>query len=168
MAIDIHDNLKSLFFLVPILRTSFVSRASSSANHTRFEMNSADGTMRLSRCSTHACAIDCGQAGGCDKAGKLAEPEKMIISGVLPANPHLINFHFSFDSKAGTVTFDPVVATTPPIHKCLEGSGSGGQIMLAKCSGAATQKWTHASAVGQFTWGGGGDSENLCLGWAEL
>lgn len=144
-------------------------------NHTRFEMNSADSTLRLSRCSTHACAIDCSQAGGCGKAGTLAEPEKMILSGVLPATPNLINFHFSFDDKAGTIAFNfnPATATTkeegaPVIHKCFEGSDSGGQIMLAKCSGAATQKWAHASAAGQFKWGGGGgDSKDLCLGWVE-
>ena len=153
-------------------------------NHTGFEMNSADSTLRLSRCPAHACAIDCSQAGdSCEKAGTLAEPERMILSGVLPAKPNLINFHFSFDDKAGAITFHPVttgstgpVAATsnaaeaggPVIHKCFEGSGSGGQIMLAKCSGAATQKWTHASSAGQFKWGGGGDTKDLCLGWVEL
>ena len=143
-------------------------------NRTRFEMSSGDGTMRLSRCSAHACAIDCGQAGGCGMAGKLAEPEKMILSGRLPAKPDLNNFHFSFDDKAGTITFNPVVATeeeeAPRLHKCFEGSGPGEQVTLAKCSGAAAQTWVHASALGQFEWGGGveGDSKNLCLGWAEL
>eukprot|EP01048_Picozoa_sp_COSAG05_P017191 COSAG05_NODE_2310_length_3245_cov_1.416084_5_plen_312_part_01 len=138
------------------------------ANHTRFEMSSADGTMRLSRCPSHACAIDCAQAGDCSKAGTLSEPEKMVLSGKLSAQPDLDNFHFSVDDKDDSIRFNPVATQegdAPILHKCLEGSGLGAQIMLAKCSGSTSQKWTHTSTKGQFKWGA---NLEMCLGWVAV
>jgi hypothetical protein len=85
---------------------------------------------------------------------------------VLPSKPDLDNFHFDFDSN-GTIVFQPVGASTA--RKCFEAPGPGGQIVLAECSGAAAQQWTHTSASGQFEWrGAGGGGGSLCLGWEAL
>lgn len=99
-------------------------------NHTQFEI--VGGVMRLAQCPNHAAAVDCTQAGGMAACGKLAQAEKMILSGPLRANPDLENFHFAYDPDHGTITFKPV----PPsafggvgIHKCLEGSGMDAQIV---------------------------------------
>eukprot|EP01051_Picozoa_sp_SAG22_P021008 SAG22_NODE_4464_length_1260_cov_1.811370_2_plen_125_part_01 len=76
------------------------------ANHTRFEMDGGDGTMRLSHCRTHAVAIDCTQAGGMARCGLLeGVAERMILSGVLPTGRKWDeeNFHFTLDGK--TIVF---------------------------------------------------------------
>jgi hypothetical protein len=146
-------------------------------NQTLFELVSINGStiLRLSACSTHAVAIDCAQAGGMEQCGDLAVPEKIVLSGALNWTNHhdLSNFHFLFDAAKGELR------DATGRLKCFQGSGEGGQVVLAECSrsnrgsssaGAAAQKWKHLSASGQFKWEGttsmgAGGVDGLCLGW---
>jgi hypothetical protein len=138
-------------------------------NHTKFII-SADHMIRLAGCPRHAVAIDCTQAGGMSKCGQIQQPERMILSGLLPAHPKdLSNFHFSLTDSDGPIVFRPPTTTsgngdhsTAPGFgsKCLESKGDAQQVVLAECTGAASQNWSHET-TGQLRQAG----SVLCMGW---
>lgn len=131
-------------------------------NHTKFII-SVDHMIRLAGCPRHAVAIDCTQAGGMSKCGQIQQPERMILSGPLPPHPKdLSNFHFSLSDSDGSIVFKPRTATSGngSGSKCLEGKGGAQQVVLAECTGAASQKWSHETS-GQLRQVG----SVLCMGW---
>ena len=92
----------------------------------------------------------------------------MIVSGPLPAHPNLRNFHFELsDSK---IVFKPPSVTevkhgdrsaaAASSSKCLDGNGDAQQVVLAECTGAPSQQWSH-DTNGQLRQLGSA----LCMGW---